>query len=120
MNVHRYLRITRRMIYNQYVTSAEFFTYKGVGRKFSREGPTEKRPKISKKGQNSTFKTLFTIFIPCMKIQGGHTPPPPLIPTPMITYCIVSQSKDTFSLQPKVRALCELVLQLYTVDIQKN
>jgi len=42
----------------------------------SRE-PTEKRPKNSKKGRkNSTFKPLFTIFVPCLKIQGGATFPP--------------------------------------------
>jgi len=31
---------------------------KGVGRKFSRGGPTEKSPKNSKKDQNSTIKPL--------------------------------------------------------------
>jgi len=45
---------------------------KGVGRKFFRGGgATEKRPK------NSTFKPLFTIFVPCLKTQGGATPPLP-------------------------------------------
>jgi len=81
---------------------------KGVGRKFSRGGATEKITKISKKyrkialfslfqgGQrikgrkiakkrpkNSTFKPLSTIFVPCMKIQEGHAPCLPL-PTPML------------------------------------
>jgi len=64
-----------------------------VGRKFS-GGATKKRPKISKKYQKyhylplfkggegatekrpktSTFKPLSTIFVPCLKIQGGHDP----------------------------------------------
>jgi len=38
---------------------------------------TEKRPKNSKKTpKNSTIKPLSTIFVPCMKIQVGHSPPP--------------------------------------------
>jgi len=42
----------------------------------------EKRWKNSKKGRpkNSTFKPLSTIFVPYLKIQGGHGP---LLPTPM-------------------------------------
>jgi len=59
----------------------------------------EKRPKISKKyreialfslsqwgggergngkkTENSTFKRLSAIFVPCLKIQGSHVPPDP-------------------------------------------
>jgi len=69
---------------------------KGVGRKFFRKwGATEKisknsqkRPKIAllslfrggrgariKRPKNSTIKPLFTVFVPCMKIQGGPCPP---------------------------------------------
>jgi len=44
-------------------------------------GQWEKSPKNSKnRPKNSTFKPLFTIFVPCLKIQGGHGPP---LPTPM-------------------------------------
>jgi len=82
---------------------------KGVGRKFSRgRGATEKRPKISKqyrkialfsllqggqrkkdrkiakKAENGTIKPLCTMFVPCLKIQGGARPPP-LLPTPMLS-----------------------------------
>jgi len=43
---------------------------KGVGRNFSRGGNGKKDQKIAKKRpKNSTFKPLFTIFVPCMKIQ---------------------------------------------------
>jgi len=47
--------------------------FKGVGKKISRgERPTEKtRPK------NSTINFLYTLAIPCMKIQGGTPPAPP-------------------------------------------
>jgi len=49
---------------------------------FQRGWATEKRPKNSKKRpKNSTFKPLFTIFAPCLKIQGGQGCSPP--PTPM-------------------------------------
>jgi len=48
-------------------------------------GATEKRLKNSnlKRPKNSTFKPLSTIFVPCLKIQGGggKRPLPPL-PTP--------------------------------------
>jgi len=42
-------------------------------------------PKNSKKRpKNSTLKPLFTIFMPCLKIQGGgHGPPCPPLPTPI-------------------------------------
>jgi len=44
----------------------------------SRGGPTEKKDrKIAKKAENSTFKPLFTIFVPYLKIQGGPRPPAP-------------------------------------------
>jgi len=44
-------------------------------------GPTVKKDrKIAKKNEkNSTIKSLSTIFVPCMKTQGGHGPP---LPTP--------------------------------------
>jgi len=74
----------------------------GRWQKNFRERPTKKRPKISKKyrkialfnlfqggkatkkrPKNNTFKPLSTIFVPCLKIQGGprspdpgHAPPP--------------------------------------------
>jgi len=36
---------------------------------------TEKKTeKHQKRPKNSTFKTLSAIFVPCMKIQGGHGP----------------------------------------------
>jgi len=42
---------------------------KGVGRKFSREFNGKKTEKKQKKTpKNSTFKPLFTIVVPCMKI----------------------------------------------------
>jgi len=81
---------------------------KGVGRKFSRGEATEKIPKISKKfrqislfslfrggatkkktenckkrAENSTFKPLSTIYVPCLKIQGATAPLCPPLPTPM-------------------------------------
>jgi len=37
--------------------------------------------KIAKKIENSTIKPLSTIFVLCIKIQGGHDPP---LSTPMI------------------------------------
>jgi len=37
----------------------------------------KKDRKIAKKAENSTFKPLSTIFVPCWKIQGGHGPPFP-------------------------------------------
>jgi len=42
-----------------------------------REGQRKKRPTNSKKTpKNSTFKPLSTIFVPFIKIQGGHDPLP--------------------------------------------
>jgi len=43
-------------------------------------GASEKRPKSSKKGRKIAL--LFTMFVSCMKIQGGPCPP---LPTPMPT-----------------------------------
>jgi len=40
-------------------------------------GQRKKDRKIAKKAENSTFKHLLTIFVPCLKIQGGHGPLPP-------------------------------------------
>jgi len=70
--------------------------YKGADRKFSRRGGANgKIPKVSKKyrkialfsffhggatekrPKNSCFKPLLTIFVPCLKIQGGGTWPSP-------------------------------------------
>jgi len=70
---------------------------KGVGRKISRGGGATKKkdrkistikllpgrgqrkkdPQVEKTPKNSTFKPLYTILVPCMKIQGdhGHLPP---------------------------------------------
>jgi len=56
---------------------------KGVGRKIFRGGGG-KRPKNSKKTptKNSTFKTLCTIFVLCMKIRRGARAPS--LSTPMV------------------------------------
>jgi len=35
---------------------------------------TKKDRKIAKTPKNSTFKSLSTIFVQCMKTQGGHDP----------------------------------------------
>jgi len=51
---------------------------------FQEEGGNGKKDrKIAKTPKNSTFKPFSNIFAPCIKIQGGMTPRPPL-PTPMV------------------------------------
>jgi len=51
----------------------------------------KKRPKNSKKRpKNSTIKPLFTVFVPCIKIQGCHAPPHPLAPAADVYDCTVS------------------------------
>jgi len=49
---------------------------------FQRGGNGKKTEKSQKRSKNSTFKPLSTrpIFVPCLKIQGGHV----LLPTTMI------------------------------------
>jgi len=54
------------------------------------EGQRKKERKIAKKAENSTIKPLFTISVPCMKIQGGHAPLCPPFPTPMVRVHILA------------------------------
>jgi len=64
--------------------------YQGGQRKKSRK-LAKKNPKIAlfslfqggrgqrkKRPKNSTFESLSIIFVPCLKIQGGHGPSAPL------------------------------------------
>jgi len=110
---------------------------KGVGRKISRGGSNEKntkRPKNStveplpgvggqrkkdrkiakKRPKNSANKTLSTISVPCMKIQGGPRPHCPPLPTPMGTVVFIVSKKELYRRQ-KRRAVYKSMFTRNTV-----
>jgi len=81
-----------------------------------REGQRKKDQKIAKKTQkNSTIKLLFSISIPCMKIQGRGARPP--LPTPMLlrtTQCRVVSRAGLYGLGS------DRLLETFWVEFEPN
>jgi len=83
------------------------------------EGPTEKRPKNGKKTpKNSTFKPLSTIFVPCMKIQGGSRPAADAhgqlsfeLHAPAIQYKKIIANKFWQKFKPKYDSKCVIFIK---------
>jgi len=74
-----------RKLAKKYRKIALFSLFQGGGGEEATKKKTKKRKKSPKK-ENSTFKPLSTIFVPCLKIRGTQ----PLLtsqPTPMIRCC---------------------------------
>jgi len=61
---------------------------KGVGRKFSRGGgPTEKRPKISKKYRKIALLSIYLLYLyHVWKSRGSRAPLPPPLPPAVDAY----------------------------------